>query len=116
MKGDVFQRDQRYYDQMIGTTRRNRSPNRSGYPIDNNNLNNSMRANQVLPNTLSLPITTNSGTIITPPPPMNPTNMQTNPNQIIVTPPQPPSPPIQNTMQPPMPPIVDLDELRRLRE
>lgn len=32
MKGDVFQRDQRYYDQAI-STRRNRTPNKSVGPI-----------------------------------------------------------------------------------
>lgn len=109
VKGDVFQRDQRYYDQIISGTRRNRSPNRSGLPIDSNTLNSNIRANQgVNPNTtLSGPIITNSGSYIPPPATLGPQSPSI--NQIIVNPPPQQLPPQQ------IAPIIDQDELRRLR-
>lgn len=65
VKGDVFQRDSRYYDQVI-SSRRNRTPNKSGFPLDASQLSNNIRSNTgVNPNTvLSGPITTSSGNVI----------------------------------------------------
>jgi cytoskeletal protein RodZ len=90
VKGDVFQRDSRYYDQVINS-RRNRTPNKSGFPLDASQISNNIRSNTgVNPTTvLSGPIITNSGSVIQP----TNSNVYTNQpadsvNQITVSPPQ----------------------------
>jgi hypothetical protein len=76
VRGDVFQRDSRYYDQLIGT-RRNRTPNKSGYLPEASYVSN---------------IRTNEGAIINGPGAGSTVNDQLITNQVVVLPPPQPAP------------------------
>lgn len=54
VKGNVFQRDSRYYDQTI-SSRRNRTPNK-GFPLDGSAISNNIRnvSAEIYPNSIGL--------------------------------------------------------------
>ncbi len=95
VKGDVFQRDSRYYDQTI-QTRRNRTPNKSLIPGDPSNMNNTMPNPSINPNLIG----SQTGGLSQGVAPITSTVINT-----LVTPSKPPVI-VQN----------DPEELRRLRE
>lgn len=66
VKGDVFQRDSRYYDQLIGS-RRSRTPGKSG-------ISTFPPTNPILPNPISPGVVNPS--IVNPPPSINVTSDQ----------------------------------------